>query len=537
MPELEDVAVVLRVNGVDVSVPSTGSLLDALRDHAGVRSAKDGCAPQGQCGCCTVLVDGQARVACVTPVRRVVGREIVTLEGFPDSDRSACATALTACGGSQCGVCTPGIIVRLAALDAKRPDATVDDVHRALAAHLCRCTGWQTVVESWELHRGGQLADALEGRDFAAASRRAQIECGTPQSVGTDVALGAAGFSADAAPSEAVVAVPDGADGWVVGSTVAEARARARKVQGRRTTASSVPPLEVPAGEWAAVLATNWVDPAYVETDASWSPPAGPPSPPAANAGAFGAKRGSPVPAAAQRLAAENGRPVLAVWSREDVARHGWKRPPVAGGVRPDGTGVLRVVATPGVADAITRVAPGVTIEEVDTPGPPTSAAVRGAGWAEALVLLAAAGAASPFIEVHGDSVTVTDPNGGRATVRVAAGTVEVEVEAGDPLDEVVVRSYCIGAVHMALSWVTSESLTVSPDGEVGDLTVRSLGVLRAADMPHVSVRVTGSGDPVRASDAVFVATAAAVWGAQGYPPVWPTGTLLPATPTESGAL
>ncbi|MFM7064209.1 MAG: molybdopterin cofactor-binding domain-containing protein, partial [Actinomycetes bacterium] len=125
----------------------------------------------------------------------------------------------------------------------------------------------------------------------------------------------------------------------------------------------------------------------------------------------------------------------------------------------------------------------------------------------------------------------------GRATVRVDAGLVEVEVDGGEVLDEVVVRSYCIGAVHMALGWVTSESLTVTDDGQVADLTVRSFGVLRAADMPRVEVRVTA--DPAaparRVSDAVFAATAAAVWRSQGCPPVWPTGTLLPAAPVSAG--
>ena len=134
--------------------------------------------------------------------------------------------------------------------------------------------------------------------------------------------------------------------------------------------------------------------------------------------------------------------------------------------------------------------------------------------------------------------MTVVDPvHGGRATVRVAAGLVQVEVDGGEVLDEVVVRSYCIGAVHMALGWVTSESLTVTADGEVADLTVRSLGVLRAADMPRVEVAVAAgsTGEARRVSDAVFAASAAAVWRLQGCPPVWPTGTLLPASPAAAG--
>ena len=529
----------LEVNGQQVRVPDEGgSLLDALRTHLGVTSAKDGCAPQGQCGCCTVMVDGQARVACVTPLRRVAGRAVTTLEGFADADRDAWADAFTACGASQCGFCTPGIVVRLAAMDAKKPDATVADVDRALAAHLCRCTGWQTVVEAWKLHRSGEVPVALGDRDLSLAEARATLECGVPQQVGPHVALGGAGFAADTAPAGAFVAVPDGAGEWVLGDSLPQARAAIGKVQGRRTTEASEPPIALPDGEWAAALQTSWVEAAYVETDASWCDPGGSPAGAAANEGAFGAKRGSVLPEVARRLADEHDRPVAAFWSREDVARAGFKRPPLAGGMLADGSGVLRVAATPGVRDAVRAIAPLLSVDEVEVAGPPVSAAVRAAGWAEAAALLAAAGAPSDLVQVDDDAVTVTDPvTGGSGTVRVMPGRVEVEVRAGSVLDEVVLRSYCIGAVHMALGWVTSESLTVLPDGEVCDLTVRSFGVLRASDMPHVEVVVVeGDGEPVRASDAVFAATAAAVWRLQGCPPSWPTGTLLPATATDDSS-
>jgi len=537
-PDLE-----LTVDGRSLRVPDDGStLLEVLRTYAGVQSAKDGCAPQGQCGCCTVLVDGQARVSCVTPARRVAGRDVTTLDGLDAEVRDRWAAAVTACGGSQCGVCTPGIIARLVALDAKKPGATTADAERALAAHLCRCTGWQTVVEAWELQRSGDPFAALEGRDLDAATSRATIECGVPQQVGTEVSLGRAGFAADTAPAAALIAVPDGDGAWTVGPTLHAARLAAAKVQGRRTTEPASPPLEVPAGDWAVSLATCWVEAAYVETDASWCEPGGAPAPAAANGGAFGAKRGSALPAAARALADEHGQPVLALWSREDVARHGFKRPPVAGGLRADGTGVLRVVSGNGVDDgvveAVAAVAPGLEVELVEVSGPPVSSAVRAAGWAEAAALVAAVGAPSECVMVDGDAVTVVDPiHGGRATVRVTDGLVQVDVHGGEVLDQVVLRSYCIGAVHMALGWVTSESLTVTADGEVADLTVRSLGVLRAADMPQVEVvaHADGPSAACRVSDAVFAATAAAVWRLQGCPPVWPTGTLLPASPAAAG--
>src|SRR5205823_10171613 len=115
------------LNGRSETVPDDGaSLLDTLRERLGVHSVKDGCSPQGQCGCCTVLVDGAPRVACVTPVARVAGRSVTTLDGLPADERSAWADAFCTTGASQCGFCTPGIIMRLAAL--RRRDATADDV-------------------------------------------------------------------------------------------------------------------------------------------------------------------------------------------------------------------------------------------------------------------------------------------------------------------------------------------------------------------------------------------------------------------------
>ena len=88
----------------------------------------------------------------------------------------------------------------------------------------------------------------------------------------------------------------------------------------------------------------------------------------------------------------------------------------------------------------------------------------------------------------------MTLPGGGTAEVELQAdGSVRVRVEAGDPLDEVVLRSYCVGAVHQGLSWIRGEGLTVTPDGEVGDLTIRSFGILRSSEMPPVTVEVVGS--------------------------------------------
>jgi xanthine dehydrogenase small subunit len=510
----------LDVDGRQVEVVDRGqSLLALLREDLGLRSPKDGCSPQGQCGCCTVLVDGQPRVACVTPARRIAGRSITTVDGLGASGDDW-AQAFTITAASQCGFCTPGIVCRLEGLRSKAPTADHDDVEQALLAHLCRCTGWRTILDAWDVATSGATAaGTIAERDLEAASRRATIEGGAPQQAGAQVALGQGGFADDTAPTDALVAVPDGTGGWAVGETLADARAAAGKVQGRRTTVDARPPLDAPAGDWAATLRTSWVEPAYLEPDASWCAPGGEPASSLANGGAFGGKLESPLGTVARQLADERGRPVRVLLNREDVVRLGPKRPPVAGGARQDGTGTIRVASTPGIAAAIGLVAPGLAVEEVEVAGPPTSSLVRAAGWAEAVVLLAGA---------RGSVDAVTDPvTGGAARAEIRPdGTVAVHVDAGPVLDEAVLRSYCTGAAHMALSWMSSEGIAVDADGIVHDLTIRSFGVLRAVDTPPIEITMAaGTGEPRRASAAVFAAVAAAAWLHVGCPPDWPTGS------------
>jgi xanthine dehydrogenase small subunit len=300
-----------------------------------------------------------------------------------------------------------------------------------------------------------------------------------------------------------------------VGETLSEARARAGKVQGRRTTIPLRHPLDVPPGDWAATLRTTWVEPAYLEPDAAWCAPGGEPATALANGGAFGGKQQSTVGDAARRLADEHGRPVRVLLSREDVVRLGPKRPPVAGGAAADGSGVLRVVRTPGIARAVAEVTPGLRVEEVDVAGPPTSAAIRGAGWVEAAVLVAAATGAT----------VIRSPEGAEAEAAFEPdGRLRIRVSCGEPLDPVVLRSYCIGAAHMALGGVTSEGIAVDEAGVPHDLTIRSFGILRAKDMPRVEVEIDGGGgQPVNGSDAVFAAVALAAWRQEGLVTDWPT--------------
>ena len=532
-------SVSFELNGSPVTVEHDDavpmSLLDALRGQCAVSSVKDGCAPQGQCGCCTVLVDDKARVACVTPLRRVQGRSVRTVEGLDADVAELWADSFTRHGASQCGFCTPGIVLRLEDRRLRGPvagDVGVS-IDRALAAHLCRCTGWQGIVEAAHEVLDGDtdtVASAVRVRPRpaeAGAAQRATIETGGPQRVEGSVVLGGGGFAADTAPTDALVALV-GADGaWVVGESVAEARALTAKVQGRRTTAAAAAPVSMPPGEWVAGLSTSWVEPGYLEADASWCEPGGEPASPLANGGAFGAKVDSPLASEARRLADEHGRTVLAMWSREDCVRMGPKRPPVAGGIRSDGTGVLRSVRTPGIVEAVGLAAPGLEVEQVEVAGPPTSTAVRASGWAEALCLMVAADLPSPLGGRDGHGVRVQAPGAGWARVDVVDDGIDVVVGPGEPLDEAVLRSYVIGACHMAAGWVTSEGLHVDADGDVHDLTIRSFGVLPSAAMPIVSVRIDpegGRGAPVAVGDAVFAAAAGALWWHHGFPARWPTG-------------
>jgi xanthine dehydrogenase small subunit len=534
---------------VEVGVAPGESLLSVLRERLGLVAAKDGCAPQGQCGCCTVLVDGDARVACVTPAARVEGRAVTTVEGLDATVRDALAGAFVATGGSQCGFCTPGIVMRAASLLARRRTRRID-VDRGLAAHLCRCTGWQTVYAAIDV--AASDARPKLPRDLDAAARRAELEGGVGQRVGADVPLGGGGFADDAAPRDALVAVPRpsgstaeaveaGGVRWVVAESLVEARAEAEKVQGRRTTIDERPPLpppELPRG--GVRLATSWVEPAYLEPDASWCEPGGEPVTPLANGGAFGGKESSLVPAAAGALAERFGRSVRVVLSREDVVRLGPKRPPIAAGAMYDGECVEvrgRVVAGGEGAFAGGLVTPyRIEVrqdwEPVPVAGPPVATHLRAAGVAEQTVLvegaLDEAGADRAELVADRTARVLLDScaavaGGAHAGARVhlddagALERVEVRVAAGDPLDEIVLRSYAIGAAHMALGWVLSEGIAIDADtGDVHDLTIRSFGVIRAKDTPTIDVTIVADdGAPrPRSSDAVFASVAAAAWNA-----------------------
>ena len=179
--------------------PATAScdhehLLVALRDELGVMSPKDGCSPTGQCGACTVLVDGKARVACQTSMEKTAGSEVLTLEGLPDDERDRYATAFAAFGALQCAFCTPGIIMRTKAMiDKKGTDLTREGAARLMGGNLCRCTGYTKVLDAVEALAQNEVPVALQPK--GVGSRGIKYEA-------IDLSLGDRPFIDDMVPDD-----------------------------------------------------------------------------------------------------------------------------------------------------------------------------------------------------------------------------------------------------------------------------------------------------------------------------------------------
>jgi xanthine dehydrogenase molybdenum-binding subunit len=123
-------------------------LLEVLREECGVVSAKNGCAPEGACGCCLVMIDGRPALSCLRKPEQMQGHEIVTLEGFPEETRRVIGEAFVLEGGVQCGFCIPGIAVRAASLIEHGKSGDREAIGKALDGHLCRCTGYVRIIDA-----------------------------------------------------------------------------------------------------------------------------------------------------------------------------------------------------------------------------------------------------------------------------------------------------------------------------------------------------------------------------------------------------
>jgi aerobic carbon-monoxide dehydrogenase small subunit len=162
-----------RLNGklVDVRAPAMKRLLDVLREDCGLTGTKEGCG-EGECGACTILLDGQPVNACLVPFGQLRGRSVTTIEGL--RGRHPLQEAFVTEGGTQCGFCTPGMIVAAAALPKH---ATLDEVRTGLAGNLCRCTGYMGIyraIQNVQKSAGARKAGGgRAGGGKAARGRRA----------------------------------------------------------------------------------------------------------------------------------------------------------------------------------------------------------------------------------------------------------------------------------------------------------------------------------------------------------------------------
>jgi CO/xanthine dehydrogenase Mo-binding subunit/aerobic-type carbon monoxide dehydrogenase small subunit (CoxS/CutS family) len=148
MHEMPTVAFNLNGKPVTAQYEPGMHFLEVLREECGVVSAKDGCAPEGTCGCCLVLVDGMPALSCLRKPEQMNGRDVTTVEGLPAETRRVLSEAFLLEGGAQCGFCIPGIVVRAASLIERGQTDDRAVVAKALDGHLCRCTGYGRILDS-----------------------------------------------------------------------------------------------------------------------------------------------------------------------------------------------------------------------------------------------------------------------------------------------------------------------------------------------------------------------------------------------------
>jgi aerobic carbon-monoxide dehydrogenase small subunit len=142
--------ITLTVNGqpANVRVHAMERLLDVLRHELGLTGTKEGCG-EGECGSCSILMDGKLVNSCLIPALQANRVTIVTIEGLAADGRlSVLQEAFLACGGAQCGICTPGMLLAARHLLSKKPKPSMDDIREGLSGNLCRCTGYMQIFEA-----------------------------------------------------------------------------------------------------------------------------------------------------------------------------------------------------------------------------------------------------------------------------------------------------------------------------------------------------------------------------------------------------
>ena len=239
------------LNGRPVRVePREGeSLLETLRERCGVRSTKDGCSPQGQCGCCLAIVGGRAVTTCAMPAAKAAGQDILTLEGLSDAERKQMTDAFVAAAGLQCGFCIPGIMVRTKHLLDKSPDPSRDEIAKAIDVHLCRCTGYVKIIDAVQL-----LARARRGESVPMPQYDGGVGERVARYRGADLALGDRPYVADLCR-----------EGMLFGALALSAHSRAKVLRIDTTRAAAHPGViavathrDVPGDRWYGLIKADW---------------------------------------------------------------------------------------------------------------------------------------------------------------------------------------------------------------------------------------------------------------------------------------
>jgi xanthine dehydrogenase molybdenum-binding subunit len=225
------------------------SLLEILRLACGTLSVKDGCQPQGQCGCCLALVNGTPKMTCAVPAEKADGKEILTLEGVPENERELIASSFLAATGLQCGFCIPGIALRAKYLLDQNPFPSRRDISKALHGHLCRCTGYVKIVEAIEL-----LARARRGEGDPVPEEDGRVGRRLARYDGSDHTLGLRPYVDDLVM-----------EGMLHGAVVLSRHARARVLRIDTTRAENHPGVErvatardVPGDRWYGLILADW---------------------------------------------------------------------------------------------------------------------------------------------------------------------------------------------------------------------------------------------------------------------------------------
>jgi len=226
------------------------SLLRYLREHAGILSPKDGCAPQAACGCCVVELNGKAVLACATPMKKAAEGRVVTIEGIGGYRQSVFANAFVASGGVQCGFCIPGIVMQAKVLLDHNPNPSRQEVQKALTPHLCRCTGYKKIEDAILL-----AAEALRAsREIPAPAGDGGIGSRHPKYQAAELVLGRRPFVADLS-----------AEGMVYGALKLSDHPRAKVLAIHTHAAEKLPGVlrvftaqDVPGERYLGLIVPDW---------------------------------------------------------------------------------------------------------------------------------------------------------------------------------------------------------------------------------------------------------------------------------------